>query len=72
MPARVSGRIVKLLPDKGFGFIQGDDGKEYFFHRSSVQDWFTLAMSQRVTFHISKANPKGPRAEDVEPELLDG
>jgi cold shock CspA family protein len=28
------GIVVRLMADKGFGFIRGDDGTEYFFHRS--------------------------------------
>jgi CspA family cold shock protein len=24
--------------DKGFGFIRGEDGQEYFVHRSAVRD----------------------------------
>ena len=31
-----SGKIKKLVSDKGFGFIQ-TDGEDVFFHRSSVE-----------------------------------
>ena len=27
------GKIKKMVRDRGFGFIRGDDGKEVFFHR---------------------------------------
>ncbi len=30
------GRIKKMVRDRGFGFIRGDDGKEVFFHRSGL------------------------------------
>ena len=29
-----TGTIKKLVSERGFGFIQAEDGKEYFFHRS--------------------------------------
>ena len=34
MAATTNGTI-KTLTDKGFGFIAGPDGKEYFFHQSA-------------------------------------
>lgn len=65
-PTRLSGSIIKWIPEKGFGFIQGQDGHEYFFHRSAVrQGLATLQGGQAVTF-VSATSPKGPRAEDVE------
>lgn len=63
---RTSGVIVKLWPEKGFGFIKDKEGREYFFHRSGVQDpWNSLRVHQEVTFVQSGANPKGPRAERI-------
>lgn len=63
---RQQGTIIKWMPDKGFGFIQGQDGVQYFFHRSSVRgDVNSLQIQDAVTFQ-SSAGPKGPRAEDVE------
>ena len=65
-PERVSGKIVKLVADKGFGFIVDDHGTEYFFHRSALtEEWGTLQPQQRVTFTVDHNNPKGPRAEQV-------
>lgn len=65
-PARQTGTIIKWMPDKGFGFIQGADGKEYFFHRSAVRgDVNALQIQDAVTF-VQQASPKGPRAEDVD------
>jgi cold shock CspA family protein len=31
-------KISKLITDKGFGFIGGDDGQDYFMHRTAVRD----------------------------------
>ena len=56
---------------KGFGFIIGDDGKEYFVHWSSIQmDGFrVLEQQQKVTFEPSTSD-KGPEARNVIPGEL--
>jgi len=63
----MNGKITKVLADKGFGFIKGEDGLEYFMHRSAVHDgsvFEQLRDSQPVTFDIGQGE-KGPRAENV-------
>ena len=62
-----TGSVKKVISDRGFGFITADDGKEYFFHRSSVQaslDFDRLGGGEKVEFEI-EASPKGPRASNV-------
>jgi len=62
MPA---GTIKKLVSDRGFGFIAAEDGKEYFFHRSSTEGNFDrLQGGEKVSFEI-ETSPKGPRAKTV-------
>ncbi|MCR4301835.1 MAG: cold shock domain-containing protein [Sulfuricaulis sp.] len=34
----MNGVIKKLVKDKRFGFIKGEDGKEYFFHQSVLKN----------------------------------
>jgi cold shock CspA family protein len=34
----MNGTISKVLLEKGFGFIRGDDGQEYFMHRTAIRD----------------------------------
>jgi CspA family cold shock protein len=60
---------IKRRTDKGFGFIAGEDGKEYFFHQSGCvgTSFNDLREGQRVSFTIGQG-PKGPRAENVKPE----
>jgi len=60
-----SGTIKKLVPDRGFGFITAEDGKDYFFHRSATPEFDSLAGGEQVTFEI-EASPKGPRAGKVQ------
>jgi len=62
-----TGRIIRLKPDSGFGFIQDTNtGKEFFFHSSAVQNapFKELREQQTVTFEAGEG-PKGPRAESV-------
>jgi len=60
-----NGTIKKLISDKGFGFIEGDNG-ELFFHSSALTNasFSELREGQSVEFHEGQG-PKGPRAEDV-------
>ena len=61
-----TGTIKKLVSDRGFGFIQAEDGKEYFFHRSGTDtDFDRLQGGERVTFEI-ESSQKGPRAGRVQ------
>jgi CspA family cold shock protein len=58
------GTIKKIVGDRGFGFITGTDGNEYFFHRNSVQNFDNLRGHEAVTFDVEQG-PKGPRANQV-------
>jgi cold shock protein len=63
-----TGTIKKVVSDRGFGFIAADDGKEYFFHRNALTsslDFDRLSGGEKVQFQI-EANPKGPRATNVQ------
>ena len=59
-----NGTIKKIVSDRGFGFIAGSDGTEYFFHRDAVQNFDSLRGGESVTFNI-ESSPKGPRASQV-------
>ena len=60
------GRIKKLVRDRGFRFINADDGREIFFHRSSLQelDFDELREEQSVEFEVERTD-KGPRATKI-------
>ncbi len=63
--AAMSGKVKRLVSDKGFGFVLGQDGHEYFFHQSACGGQFdTLREGQAVTFEAGQG-PKGPRAENI-------
>jgi len=59
-----NGTVKKLVAERGFGFIEAEDGKEYFFHRSGVENFDSLMGGEKVTFEIEPSQ-KGPRANRV-------
>jgi len=61
-----NGRVKWFSNQKGYGFIQTEDGKDIFVHFSAIQsDGFkTLSQGQDVEFEISDG-PKGPQAANV-------
>ncbi|MDI3323498.1 cold-shock protein [Pontibacterium granulatum] len=59
--------IVKWFNDeKGFGFIQQEQGPDVFVHHTAIQsDGFrSLQEGQKVEFTVAQG-PKGPQAENV-------
>lgn len=60
------GKIKKMVRDRGFGFIRGDDGKEVFFHRSGLNagDYDGLSEGDYVEYVVQEG-PRGARAEHV-------
>jgi cold shock CspA family protein len=62
-----AGRITSYVSNKKFGFIQGDDGEQYFFHTSFLQDKTAetlLLKGARVEFDPTPS-PKGLTAKSV-------
>jgi len=60
--------IVKKIRE-GYGFITGEDGKDYFLHWTSIakespKDFRQLEVGDKVEFKWKLAE-KGPRALDV-------
>ncbi len=60
------GTIKKLVSDRGFGFIDGDDRDEVFFHHSVVQGTTFEALSEGQTIEYeAERGQKGPKATTV-------
>lgn len=36
----MEGTVVRLMSDKRFGFIRGDDDQDYFFHQQDLNGFF--------------------------------
>ena len=60
------GTVKWFNAEKGFGFIEREDGDDVFVHFSAIQgDGFkTLEEGQTVEFEITQGN-RGPQASNV-------
>ena len=67
----MTGKVKKLVVEKGFGFIEGDRKEDIFFHHSCVSDQLfdDLVVGQQVEYSIDQqgSTQKGPRAATVRP-----
>jgi len=61
-----SGTVKWFNAEKGFGFIQQDDGPDVFAHFSAIEatGYRTLEENQRVEFEVVQG-PKGPQADKI-------
>ena len=62
----MTGTVKWFNAEKGFGFIEREDGDDVFVHFSAIQgDGFkSLDEGQKVNFEVTKG-PRGPQAENV-------
>ena len=60
------GRVIKILPEEGYGFLTSDDGREIYFHKNSVlsRAFPRLTVGTIVRF-VEEAGEKGPQASTV-------
>jgi len=61
----VEGTVKFFNAMKHFGFIAGDDGKEYFVHESGLKAGTSIAEGDKVSFNVVDGD-KGPKADAVE------
>lgn len=63
---RSRGEVVRLFPVEGYGFLEGGDGREIYFHRNSVLNnhFGQLRLGTAVDF-VEEAGDKGPQASSV-------
>src|SRR3989338_8170794 len=62
---RIKGTVKFFNPKKGFGFITGDDGKEYYANESGLKGGVGIDSGDRVSFK-AVYEAQGPKAEEVE------
>ena len=63
----MKGTIKFYNESKGFGFITAEDGKEYFVHKTALEEGTSLAEGDSVTFDVEEGD-KGPKAVNVKKE----
>jgi CspA family cold shock protein len=61
----VEGTVKFFNRMKSYGFINGDDGKTYFVHRSGLKEGVEIDENDRVSFEAVEGE-KGLKAEKVE------
>jgi CspA family cold shock protein len=60
----MKGTVQWFSSRKGYGFIQGEDGKDVFVHHSALPAGLYLKEGDQVEFE-KKESDRGPRAERV-------
>ena len=60
------GRVAKIYPGEGYGFIETSDGREIYFHKNSLisTEFDRLEEGSEVSF-IEEQGKKGPQAMRV-------
>lgn len=63
-----SGKVTRLFPDEGYGFIVDADGNEIYFHRNAVANWgFARLREGAAVVFVAVAGEKGAQASTVKP-----
>jgi len=60
----MKGKVKFFNESKGFGFLIGEDGKEYFVHSTGLVGTSSLGKDDEVTFEVEQGE-KGPKAVKV-------
>ena len=60
----ISGTIKIWKEAEGWGFIEGDDGEDYFLNISNVRRGQSIRVNSHVKFDVSQGQ-RGPEAENV-------
>ena len=64
------GRIIRLFPDRGYGFLETETGEEVYVHRNSVLDggFDALKVGDRVRYVVDpEEGEQGAQASTVRP-----
>jgi CspA family cold shock protein len=66
MEDRVIGTVKWFNSEKGYGFLEREDGPDVFVHYTAIQaeGFRTLQEGQQVEFSVEQG-PKGPQAARV-------
>jgi len=61
----MEGKVKWFNFKKGFGFIAGEDGEDYFMHHSQIPSDIVLKENQEVSFDVTDTE-KGKQAANVQ------
>ena len=60
----IAGTIKVWQDEEGWGFIEGDDGKDYFFNIANVRRGQPIRNNCQVSFDVFQGQ-RGPEAENI-------
>ncbi|MBW2963982.1 cold shock domain-containing protein [Candidatus Woesearchaeota archaeon] len=60
----MEGTVKWFRTEKGYGFITGEDGKDYFVHHKQVPQGVELEQGQKVEFEPVETD-KGVQAQNI-------
>ncbi len=60
----MKGTVKWFNINKGYGFINGEDGQDYFVHFSAVPQNITLRENDKVTFDAVETE-RGKQAQNI-------
>jgi cold shock CspA family protein len=64
------GKVVRIFPYEGYGFIAASDGREIYFHKNSVlsEAFDSLEVGSEVRLSVAeRESAEGPQASTVDP-----
>lgn len=61
----MNGKVKFFDSTKNFGFITGEDGKDYFVHASGLAEGVSIADGDDVVFDVEEGD-KGLKAANVQ------
>ena len=68
--APLHGRVARIFPEEGYGFIETSEGQEIYFHRNAVIEatFESLEVGDQVRLSIAEGESEhGPQATTVRP-----